>query len=259
MRREHAWSEKDEPLGEDAVARAIIDPVQCLVLWGVLGDVRPGLERLLNEVEVGRRERYVREADRDRFTLGVALTRLAVGRWLGVAPEKVPVSRACDGCGEPHGRPVIEGGPRVSVSHSGDRVALALSEFGGVGVDVEARQRVIKDEVAEILLGAAEAAELGRYGGDRQDALFGYWTRKEAVLKATGDGLRVPLRSLRLSGPEEPPRLVAWEGRPEMPGRITMRTVDPGPGYAAALALIDQPEVTVREEPAGPLLLSVDL
>ncbi|GLZ08594.1 4'-phosphopantetheinyl transferase [Actinomadura sp. NBRC 104412] len=221
------------------------------VWWAELGAARPalfGLVGLLDPVERARRERYLRDADRDRFTLGVAMTRLAVAGRLGVEPEHVPLTRACRDCGEPHGPPVVDGGPHLSVSHSGDRVAVAVSPHGPLGVDVEEDSGRIGDDIARQLL-AGDEPPGGRAG------LLTYWTRKEALLKATGDGLRVPLRDVRVSAPDEPPRLRLWDGRPGLAERIMMRTLDPGPGYAACLALLDHPEgVRVRERPVAELL-----
>ncbi|MFF5258397.1 4'-phosphopantetheinyl transferase family protein [Actinomadura viridis] len=217
------------------------------VWWAALGDARPGLVAFLDPVERARRERYLHDADRDRFTLGVVLSRMAAGARLGVPPEAVPLTRACRDCGEPHGPPAVAGGPHLSVSHSGDRVAVAVSPYGPVGVDVEEDGRI----------GEGVAAQLLADDEPRADAagLLAYWTRKEALLKVTGDGLRVPLTDVHVSAPHAPPRLLAWDGRPDLPGRIAMRVLDPGPGHAACLALLDHPAgVPVRERPAaGPL------
>jgi 4'-phosphopantetheinyl transferase len=215
---------------------------------------------LLDEVEHGRRERYLRTEDRDRFTLGVAVTRLVLGPLLGLPPERVPLNRECPDCGKPHGRPVVAGGPRLSVSHSGDRVAVAFSAAGPVGVDVEAT-RPLDEGIERHVLAPAESAAsaalaAGASGGFDASSLLSYWTRKEAIVKATGDGLRAPMRDITVSAPAEPPRLVAWPSRAELVGRITLHTLDPGPGYFACLALIDQPYAAVREHPAGDLLRS---
>ncbi|WP_103562870.1 4'-phosphopantetheinyl transferase family protein [Actinomadura rubteroloni] len=219
------------------------------VWWASLDAVRPAHAALLDPVEKGRRAKYLRDADRDRFTLGVALTRITVGARLGVAPAAVPVDRTCPDCDQPHGRPVIAGGPHLSISHSGDRVVLALSPHGPLGVDVEEASGRLNDSFADHVLAEGEQ-------GSGEAELLAYWTRKEALLKATGDGLREPMTKLRVSGPSENPRLLDWSGRSELVGRITMRTLDPGPGYAACLALLDQPaDVPVEERPfipAGP-------
>jgi 4'-phosphopantetheinyl transferase len=227
------------------------------VWWAARGDVRPGHVRLLDAVEHGRRDRYLRAEDRDRFTIGVALTRLVLGEALDVPPERVPLDRTCPDCDRPHGAPRLPGGtgPYVSISHSGDRIALAVSTAGPLGVDVEAARGELDREVAGRVLGSAEVADLERLGpARRQSGLLAYWTRKEAVVKATGDGLRVPLTDLHVSAPDEGPRLLAWRGRPGLPGRFRLHALDPGPGYAACLALIDQPDATVEETPATALL-----
>lgn len=227
------------------------------VWWAAPGDVRPRHTRLLDAVERGRRDRYLRVEDRDRFTIGVALTRLVLGRALGLPPERVPLDRTCPDCGRPHGAPRLPAGtgPYVSISHSGDRIALAVSATGPLGVDVEATGGKLDREVAGRVLGPAEMAELERLGtAEWQSGLLAYWTRKEAVVKATGEGLRVPLTDLHVSAPDQSPRLLAWYGRPELTGRLQLHALNPGPGYAACLALIDQPHAAVYEIPATDLL-----
>ncbi|MBO2447993.1 4'-phosphopantetheinyl transferase superfamily protein [Actinomadura barringtoniae] len=220
------------------------------VWWAALSDVRQAHAGLLNEVERGRRERYLREPDRHRFTLGAAITRIAVGAMRGLAPENVAIDRSCADCGEQHGRPVIAGGPHVSVSHSGDRVAVAVSPYGPLGVDVEAAGRATEGIAGHLLAQDERDAQ-----PLTPDAMLAYWTRKEALVKATGDGLRVPLTDLRVSPPTEAPRLLDWSGRAELVARITMVTLAPGTGYAACLALLDHPAgVEIVERPAAELL-----
>jgi 4'-phosphopantetheinyl transferase len=229
------------------------------VWWATLADLRPCHVGLLDAVEHGRRDRYLRVADRERFTVGVALTRLALGRALDLPPERVPLERTCSDCGRPHGAPRLPGGggPYVSVSHSADRIALAVSDAGPLGVDVEAAVRELGEELATRVLGPAELEDLDRLGAaDRQVGLLAYWTRKEAVIKATGEGLRVPLADLHVSAPDVPPRLLAWRGRPGLADRIRLHALNPGAGYAACLALIGQPDAVVQESPAAELLES---
>ncbi len=239
----------------------------CDVWWAALSDIRPEHAALLDPVEQGRRRRYLRAEDRDRFTLGVAMTRLMLGPLLDLPPAQVPLTRACRDCGEPHGPPVVAGGPYLSVSHSGDRVAVAMSASGPVGVDVEDSSRRLDEAIERHVLAPAESAgaagagatagasaAAGSPGPPGQSGIFAYWTRKEAIVKATGDGLRAPMTDITVSSPAEPPRLLAWSGRADLVDRITMHPLDPGPGYAACLALIDQPGAEVRERAAAQLL-----
>lgn len=225
--------------------------------WASLADARPEHVRLLDTDERGRRDRYLRDEDRDRFTIGVALTRLILSAALGLAPERVLLDRTCRDCGGPHGAPRLGTGtgPYVSVSHSGDRIAVAVSPDGPLGVDVEATGKPLTEDLGRHVLTAAEQAELVRLPEpDRTGGLLAYWTRKEAVLKATGDGLRVPMTELTVSGPTAEPRLLAWPARPGLPERITLRLLEPGPGHIACLALVDQSHATLRQERAAALL-----
>ena len=103
-----------------------------------------------------------------------------------------------------HGKPYVqgEGAPKVSVSSSGDLAAVALTTAGEVGVDVESVAAVGRRPVADALAPGEVAASAW--------ALAVTWVRKEAVLKATGDGLAVPPSDLVVSAAGQPPRLLAW-------------------------------------------------
>ncbi|MFC4913073.1 4'-phosphopantetheinyl transferase family protein [Actinomadura gamaensis] len=220
------------------------------VWWAERAAADEALTAVLDPVERARRDRYLRDADRDRFTLGVALTRFALARLLGVPPEKVAIDRACPDCGKPHGRPRVVGrpdAPHISVSHSGDRIGVALSPHGPLGLDVEESREISTDIARHVLAPGESAAGLAD--------LLVYWTRKEALLKATGDGLRFPMPRLRTTPAQEPPRLLSWQGRDDLPARFTLHQLNPGPGYAAHLALLDHPPaVPVEEHPSTALL-----
>src|SRR5262249_59101464 len=70
------------------------------------------------------------------------------------------------------------------------------------------------------------------------EAFFLCWTRKEAYLKATGEGLSFPPERVGVSqGPGDPPSLLHVEGRPGEPGRWRLRDVTVSPGYVSAVAV----------------------
>jgi 4'-phosphopantetheinyl transferase len=196
-------------------------------------------------VERARREALRRPADRDRFTVAAALLRLVAARWTGLAPERVPVERTCDRCGKPHGRPRIPGYDlHVSISHSGRRVAVATAPVP-VGVDVEEVRELSVAELSGYVLGPDEQA-------DGLAGFFRYWARKESAVKATGDGLSVPLAGVRVSRPDEPARLLGYATRPELVA--TMRDLAPVPGYAAAVTVLAPEPWQITEHPADRLL-----
>jgi 4'-phosphopantetheinyl transferase len=223
--------------------------MQCDVWWGEVAAYAPWHDTLLDAVEHDRRDRYAFEADRARFAVGAALLRLVAGRMTGVAPQRVQVDRRCDACGQTHGKPSIgSGGPHVSVSHSGDYVAVAACVEAPVGVDVEhvARRTDYQALVPHVLTPAEAPAATD------ETAFLRYWVRKEALVKATGDGLGAGLRRVTVTPPGEAPRLVGYEARPGL--RAVLRDLAGRPGHPAAVAVLTSAPLEVAEHDAGPLL-----
>lgn len=219
--------------------------MEVTVWWAEPGLATPEHQQLFDGVEWGRWTALRQRADRDRFTVAAALLRLVVAARTGLAPAAVPVRRECARCGRPHGRPRIEGYDlHVSVTHSGERVGVAVSP-APVGVDVELIRPVNLAELAPHTLGPDE-----RPAG--LDGFFRYWTRKESAVKATGDGMTVPLSQVRVTAAAQPPRLL---GYPDRPGLVaTMRDLEAGDGYAAALTVLAPEPCSVAELDASELL-----
>lgn len=213
--------------------------------WARPDAERPAHRDLLDPTEWERRSAYRRAEDQARFTVATALVKLAAARRLGLPAPDVVIDRTCD-CGRPHGRPRLSGQDlAVSISHSADRVLVALTAGAPVGADVERVRPVEIAGLAGHVLGAGEAAaDLPQF--------FRYWTRKEAVVKATGDGLRMPLSQVLVSAPAQPPRLLRYG---DQAGLVAaMADLDPGDGYAAAVAVLATGPVQVRQHDAGRLL-----
>jgi 4'-phosphopantetheinyl transferase len=231
---------------------------RCEVWWAGPASARPAHLALLDATELDRRTRLRRPIDRARFTVAAALLRLVVSRHTGIDPASVTIDRTCHSCGRMHGKPNVPGtGLGVSISHSGSRVAVACAPGAQVGVDVEeVSGQPDPEALVHDVLTDAEAAHLDAQGRrDRVHALLTYWTRKEAVLKATGDGLRVPMSSIAVSAPLERPRLEAHASRPELVGRLHMWPLDPGPGHVAAIGILGAAVVQpVLELDGTPLL-----
>lgn len=209
-----------------------LPPNRCQVWWARPADARDAHRGLFDAIERERWAALHRRVDRDRFTVGVALVRRVVAGHVGADPAALRVDRTCPECGRPHGKPRVEGADlAISVSHAGDRVAVACARLPHVGVDVEeTRSTVAADELASRVLAPSEAGGAAGF--------FAYWTRKEAVLKATGDGLRVPMTEVVVSAPGEPPAVLGFGPRPELVHRFAMAALHPGDGYAAALAVL---------------------
>lgn len=217
----------------------------------------PGLAdvRLLDARELALVARLHRRKDRERAVARHVLLRRLVAEVSGVDPGEVRLTARCPACGGPHGRPVVTGPVpdagtgaaagagagagvgagaglvpvTVSMSSSGSWVAAAVRVGDrDVGIDVQSVDEVAAGPVAD-LLGRREVA----FGAIELSRI---WARKEAVLKATGDGLRVSPSDLVVSAPDAPPRLLSWRGR-ELPP-VSLHDLDAPTGYVAALAVL---------------------
>jgi 4'-phosphopantetheinyl transferase len=195
-------------------------------LWWCALDV--GAEALstlattLAAAEHARAARFGRDSLRARWIAGRASLRWALGRTLRIAPAAVPIVRGA------RGRPELvddDTGLDFNVSHTGD-VALIGIRHGGrrtlrIGVDVERADRdVPADRLARRVLTPAEQTAQAALGHDeRRRQFLRYWTCKEAMSKATGDGLSAPFRRidvivtphLQLRDGPEPYRPPAWQ------------------------------------------------
>lgn len=154
------------------------------------------LECTLTDDERVRAERFVLKRDRDRFIAARGILRELLARYLQCVPQ------AIDFVYGPHGKPAISHcGSRhplsFNLSHSHGLALIGLGREREVGIDVELiRPEFAGEEIARRYFSAREIEELGRLSADlRPEGFFLCWTRKEAYIKAKGDGLHISLDS----------------------------------------------------------------
>jgi 4'-phosphopantetheinyl transferase len=226
----------------------------CQVWWAGRAVAHDGLLDLLSPVELGRRAAYLRPADRDRFVIGAVLIRMLAAAHTSIDPRAVDVRRRCPRCVVAHGRPTLPDTTlQVSVSHSGDVVVVACGRVEAVGVDVELVDESV--DTRAVVDHALSAGEAQNVDGARDFST--YWTRKEAVLKCTGDGLTVPLGDVVVTAPAERPALLTFAGRDELPARLELCDLTPPQGYVAALAVVPRAAAAITEHDANRMLTSV--
>jgi len=155
------------------------------------------LARLLDDDERRRADRFIVPEARRRYVVAHASLRLVLARALSCDAREVRFGRAsCRGCGRPHGKPHLmpPSALRFNLSHAGDLALVAVAERE-VGVDVElVRAGFPVEPMARHHFTRRERLHVaGMPAGQRDRAFFGVWARKEAVLKAAGDGLTRPL------------------------------------------------------------------
>ena len=196
------------------------------------------LRRTLSPNELRRSERFFFERDRLRYVVSHGLLRSILGRYMGADPSDLRFAAGT------HGKPSLDGphgghGVTFNLSHSGDLVLVAIASHCRIGVDIEyVRADFDWKPIAVRFFASGEVETLECLPPDAgREGFFLYWTVKEAYMKALGRGLTLPPGSFEVSAlPPEPPVLISDGAAPAGAARWTFHRLDPGPGYAAALA-----------------------
>ena len=204
------------------------------------------LAALLSAEERERAGRFRFERDQRRYVAGRALLRRLLAWYLDEDPASL---RFVVGG---HGKPALaDRGERTidfNVAHADDLVLFAVTRVGPVGVDVERVHAMPDlDQVAAVSFSARERAELATVQpASRTDAFFRCWTRKEAYIKAIGDGLSHPLDRFDVSlAARAGSHLLALDGDESRARAWSVLDVAPTDGYAGAVA-IESPRITLR-------------
>ena len=209
-------------------------------VWRAPLDLPPALlARLLSSLSADERRRAARfyhPLDRDHFVAARGQLRLLLGELLGTTPEAVRFAYG------PQGKPWLPDAAalRFNLSHAGGAALFAFSRGRELGVDIEPlREDFATDEVADCAFSPRELATLRALPpADRLRGFYACWTRKEAFIKAIGLGLSAPLDGFDVTlAPGDPPAIEAVRWAPAEAARWSLRSLDGGAGYAAALAV----------------------
>jgi 4'-phosphopantetheinyl transferase len=193
-------------------------------------------EQLLSAAEGERARQYVHVARAQEFIVARAMLRTLLGLHLQVRPEAVHLET--DSRGKPRlGAGQVNSGLQFNLSHSRGSIACAVTRGRRVGVDVEYRRTGIDVErLAGRFFAPAEFQQLmGLPQAQRHEAFFAGWTRKEAFLKACGQGLTGGLsRFVVQLRPGEDAALLSCDD-PAEAARWRLAALEWDPGYAAAV------------------------
>lgn len=231
-----------EPLAGPAGERRSIGPREIHVFAARLDPPAwrvEELRRLLDPDEIVRADRFRFDLHRRRFIVGRGVQRLLLGSYLGVPPRSL-VYRYGD-----KGKPALAETPAdgplfFNLSNSEELALLGLTRTAEIGVDVEhLRELSDLEALAERFFSASESATLlALPESQRSEGFFNCWTRKEAYLKAIGDGLSAPLNAFAVTlVPGEAPRMLTLEGSAERARRWSFTHLWPHEGYLGAVAI----------------------
>ena len=199
-------------------------------------------QRALSPDERARAARFHFSRDRQRFVATRALLRTILASYLSADPNGLTFSHSQKE--KPSLGPAsADSGVMFNVSHSGGIALLAFTRRREVGVDVEqVRRDSDLETIARRFFSTHEQNRLSALPAqEKVEAFFRCWTRKEAYIKATGDGLSLPLSQFDVSlASEEKNALLATRPDASEAARWLLQEVPGGPGYIAALCVRGQ-------------------
>ncbi len=214
-------------------------------VWTVSLDQTPaqvsGLAAPLSPDEQTRVGRFHFERDRNRFVVGRGTLRLLLGQYLRLPPGEIKFEYTA------RGKPLLSRTNGLdtlhfNLAHSGALALLAVTRVAEVGVDIE-QIRPLRDAdgIAQRFFSSQESGVLRALAPlEMQNAFYNLWTRKEAWLKATGEGIGESLNQVEVSClPQEPCRFMRLFGDSFAASQWRLLHLTPADGYVGALAMRD--------------------
>ncbi len=238
------------PQSDDAVQGWRLEACQCHVWAASLRADATELRRLwntLSPLELQRANQFRFEKDRAAYIQCRGILRALLARYLDARPDELAFSAGA------RGKPCLTGPPdhldlRFNLSHSNGMALFAFARSREVGVDIEFLQRLIDwKAVAEQMFSSRENAELAALAPeDKLPGFFRGWTRKEAVLKATGEGIASGTNQIEVSlTPATPCRLLGFKGDAARCSQWSLLHLDPAPDFVGAVA-VEWPNMQFR-------------
>jgi len=183
--------------------------------------------------ERDRAARFHFEIHRHRFVIGRARLRVILGAYLKSPPQAISFSYT------EHGKPYV---PKQSLtfnlSHADEMAVLGVTRDRAIGVDIEHIRRDLTEGIAERYFAPGEVRALRSFPPEQQPAaFFRCWTRKEAYIKARGEGLSMPLAELEVPLAECGELSLMHYKKPLEAARWSLRNVPVPEGYVAAVVV----------------------
>jgi 4'-phosphopantetheinyl transferase len=215
-------------------------PAECVHIWRLCLNEMPfeTTGTVLASDEQARASRFHFEKDRRRYVRCRTALRELLALYLHSIPSHIKLTYS------PSGKPELaeEQNPhkmRFNVSHSEDMALIAVATGHNLGIDVETIRSVDTSEMSRRFFSRKEYTALDSLPEPlKTKAFFACWTRKEAFLKARGEGLGFPLSDFSVSvDPEMPPRIEEIQRDRDTARKWSLLDVHLGEKFSAALAL----------------------
>jgi 4'-phosphopantetheinyl transferase len=188
-------------------------------------------EGVLTPEERQRAGRFHFDEDRNRFMAGRGGLRWILSLYCGIPPQALTFETG------PHGKPGLPRFPALSfnMSHSGEYVLIGVTTGADCGVDIECKRRSANEEgIAQRFFCPREVEWLRR----TKDGFLRLWTAKEAIIKAVGGGLSIPLTDVDVTDFVEGKTFtVNLERSGQPPQLLWLQELPLVEGYCAAVAV----------------------
>jgi 4'-phosphopantetheinyl transferase len=200
------------------------------------------LQNLLASDEKSRADRFRFDKDRQHFVVVRGLLRVILARYLDLKPSQLRFIYS------DYGKPALAPasttrGLSFNLSHAHELALVAVTRDRLLGIDLEHIRPIPEIEQITERIFSPQEKEMFRapVGTEKLELFFQYWTLKEAFIKASGEGLSLPLDQFKV-GPilDESAPLLSVKGDPQEASRWSLRKLTPAPGYVAALAVEGQ-------------------
>ena len=190
---------------------------------------------LLSGEELERAAKFIKPGDTDGFILGRGLLRRILAKCLNTKPSALQFTR------NKQGKPfLVDGALEFNVSHSRDRLLIAVTAGRAVGVDIEFRRSGLNMEsIAKRWFAPAEQ-KFFQSLENPADGFFEIWAKKEAYVKALGLGIYKELNTFAVPTGEKP-----FSANIGSDARWFFQTLEIDSGYAAAV-VSEAPPVPVN-------------
>lgn len=193
------------------------------------------LQELLSKDEIDRSNKFHFEKDRHKFTIVRGMLRKILASYLFINPQSIEFQY------NEYGKPFLESMPlHFNVSHSADFALCIVGSHFPVGIDIEHVHPI--DDIEDIAAQFFSSNEFLKLKSlperEKVPAFYRCWTRKEAFIKAIGNGLSYPLNEFEVSLlPDEAAKIYSVQGSEAQASRWSLLSVSAPEGYEAACVI----------------------
>lgn len=192
--------------------------------------------KILSPDEKSRADKFRFAKDSRNFIIARGILRSLIGKYLEIDPAKIFFHYT------EFGKPAIAGNHSLqfNISHAQNIALFAFIRKFNIGVDVEfVNPQIEVKDIATNFFSANEISKLLALPGNQHTlGFFNCWTRKEAFIKAVGEGLSFPLDQFEVSlEPDKPAKLLATNWEPEAVSKWSIYSISPGANFVGSVAI----------------------